>query len=225
MERASKCKSSSSSNGGGGGGKAVIGMICGSLVYYHCAYKNSSILTLLSDVFLVLISSLAILGLLFRHLNISVPVDPLEWQISQDTTNNIFACLANTVGDAKSVLRVAATGHDKRLFLKAFAVLQIFEERSVSIICRTASSGSFGSFDSNSMSLKSVNLVSLVDMASESEQFGTNEDKQIRGVDTPKSPNDVGLARNLAHMTALAHETCGRRRDSNWVPGLGIFSE
>ncbi|KAL7192026.1 hypothetical protein ACSBR2_023976 [Camellia fascicularis] len=167
-------------------------MICGSLVYYHCVYKNSSILTVLSDVFLVLISSLAILGLLFRHLNISVPVDPLEWKISQDTTNNIFACLANTVGAAKSVLRVAATGHDKRLFLK-----------------RTASSSSFGPFDSNSMSLKSVNLVSLVDMASESEQFGTNEDKQIRGVDTPKSPNNVGLARNLAYMTALAHETCG----------------
>ncbi|KAL7251210.1 hypothetical protein ACSBR1_013106 [Camellia fascicularis] len=69
MERAPECKSSSS--GGGGGGKAVIGMICGSLVYYHCAYKNSSILTLLPDVFLVL-SSLAILGLLFRHLNISL---------------------------------------------------------------------------------------------------------------------------------------------------------
>lgn len=48
----------------------------------------------------------------------SVPVDPLEWQISQDTANNIFACLANTVGAAESVLRVAATGHDKRLFVR-----------------------------------------------------------------------------------------------------------
>lgn len=47
-----------------------------------------------------------------------VPVDPLEWQISQDTANSIVACLANTVGAAESVLRVAATGHDKRLFLK-----------------------------------------------------------------------------------------------------------
>ncbi|KAL7180149.1 hypothetical protein ACSBR1_043380 [Camellia fascicularis] len=72
MERAPECKSSSSVGGGGGGGKAVIGIICGSLVYHHCAYKNSSILTLLFDVFLVLLSSLAILGLLFRHLNISV---------------------------------------------------------------------------------------------------------------------------------------------------------
>lgn len=49
-----------------------------------------------------------------------VPVDPLEWQISQDTANGIVACLANTVGAAESVLRVAATGHDKRLFLKVF---------------------------------------------------------------------------------------------------------
>ncbi|KAL7237016.1 hypothetical protein ACSBR1_020158 [Camellia fascicularis] len=158
MERAPECKSSNNV-GGGREGKAMIGIICGSLVYCHCAYMNSSILTLLSDVFLVLLSSLAILGLFFRHLNISVPVDPLEWQITQDTANSIFACLANTVGAAESVLRVAATGHDKRLFLK-----------------RAASSGSFGSLDSNSMSLKSVNLVSLVDMASESEQSGTNQD-------------------------------------------------
>lgn len=49
-----------------------------------------------------------------------VPVDPLEWQISQDTANSMFACLANTIGAAESVLRVAATGHDKRLFLKVF---------------------------------------------------------------------------------------------------------
>lgn len=49
-------------------------------------------------------------------------MDPLEWQISQDTASNIFARLANTVGAAESVLRVAATGHDKRLFLKASSV-------------------------------------------------------------------------------------------------------
>lgn len=47
-----------------------------------------------------------------------VPVDPLEWQISQDTASSIVACLANTVGATESVLRVAATGHDKRLFVK-----------------------------------------------------------------------------------------------------------
>lgn len=51
-----------------------------------------------------------------------VPVDPLEWQISQDTANAIVACLANTVGAAESVLRVAATGHDKRLFFKVFTL-------------------------------------------------------------------------------------------------------
>lgn len=47
-----------------------------------------------------------------------VPVDPLEWQISQETANSIVAWFANTVGAAESVLRVAATGHDKRLFFK-----------------------------------------------------------------------------------------------------------
>ncbi|KAL0906199.1 hypothetical protein M5K25_024673 [Dendrobium thyrsiflorum] len=55
--------------------------------------------------------------------DILVPVDPLEWQLSQDTSNSIAACLANTIGAAESVLRVAATGHDKRLFLKVIVIL------------------------------------------------------------------------------------------------------
>ncbi|XP_009117744.1 reticulon-like protein B22 [Brassica rapa] len=99
-------------------GKAIGLLISGTLVYHHCANRNATLLSLFSDVLIVLLSSLAILGLLFRQLNVSVPVDPLEWQISQDTASNIFARLANTVGAAESVLRVAATGHDKRLFLK-----------------------------------------------------------------------------------------------------------
>ncbi|KNA20176.1 hypothetical protein SOVF_054920 [Spinacia oleracea] len=107
------------------GGKAMVMLISGTLVYYHCSFRNSSFLSLLSDVFLVILCSLAILGLLFRHFNISAPVDPLEWQISQDTANNIFACLANTVGAAESVLRVAATGHDKRLFVRVVICLYL----------------------------------------------------------------------------------------------------
>ncbi|XP_028776862.1 reticulon-like protein B22 [Neltuma alba] len=54
-----------------------------------------------------------------------VPVDPLEWQITQDTANNIVAWFVNTIGAAESVLRVAATGHDKRLFLKVFFCLYV----------------------------------------------------------------------------------------------------
>ncbi|ONI15737.1 hypothetical protein PRUPE_3G058300 [Prunus persica] len=54
-------------------------------------------------------------------MNISVTVDPLEWQISQDTANSIVAWLANTIGAAESVLRVPDTGHDKRLFFKDYA--------------------------------------------------------------------------------------------------------
>ncbi|XP_004303804.1 PREDICTED: reticulon-like protein B22 [Fragaria vesca subsp. vesca] len=106
-------------------GKPVIVLICGSLVYYHCAHRNSSLVSLVSDVLIVLLCSLAILGLLFRQMNISVPVDPLEWQISQDTANSIVAGIANTVGAAESVLRVAATGHDKRLFFKVVVSLYV----------------------------------------------------------------------------------------------------
>ncbi|ONK70610.1 uncharacterized protein A4U43_C05F35540 [Asparagus officinalis] len=106
-------------------GRPLVVLVCGSLVYYHCAYRESSILSLVSDVLIVLLCSLAILGMLFRQMNISVPVDPLEWQISQDTANGIAACLANTIGAAESVLRVAATGHDKRLFFKVVLSLYV----------------------------------------------------------------------------------------------------
>ena len=133
----------------------LIGVIVsGSLVYYHCAYRGASVVSLISDVLIVLLCSLAILGLLFRQLTIQyflflfsfsllnqllwfftnnllidkkyrVPVDPLEWQISQDTANSIVAWLANTIGAAESVLRVAATGHDKRLFFKVSLSLSL----------------------------------------------------------------------------------------------------
>ncbi|CAO2840425.1 unnamed protein product [Amaranthus hypochondriacus] len=109
----------------GQGGKAIVMLISGTLIYYHCTFRNSTFLSLLSDVFLVILCSLAILGLLFRHFNISVPVDPLEWQISQDTANGVFACLANTVGAAESVLRVAAAGHDKKLFVRVVVSLYL----------------------------------------------------------------------------------------------------
>ncbi|RVW42793.1 Reticulon-like protein B23 [Vitis vinifera] len=166
-------------------GKPVIVMICGTLIYYHCAYRNSTLLTLVSDVLIVLLCSLAILGAFVIYCGIArcldagkmgekftqlrqvlgdllwhwapfgccetlekdvgqkdealtgleegkigeiytrVPVDPLEWQISQDTANNIVACMANTIGAAESVLRVAATGHDKRLFVKVVVCLYV----------------------------------------------------------------------------------------------------
>ncbi|XP_072969912.1 reticulon-like protein B23 [Typha angustifolia] len=106
-------------------GRPAVVLVCGSLVYYHCAYRESSFLSLTADVLIVLLCSLAILGMLFRQMSISVPVDPLEWQISQDTANSIAACLANTIGAAESVLRVAATGHDKRLFFKVVVILYL----------------------------------------------------------------------------------------------------
>lgn len=51
--------------GGGGAARWAVGAVCGGLVYYHCA------VSLAADVLLVLLCSLSILGLLFRHLHIS----------------------------------------------------------------------------------------------------------------------------------------------------------
>ncbi|KAG8046739.1 hypothetical protein GUJ93_ZPchr0008g12699 [Zizania palustris] len=107
----------------GGAARWAVGAVCGGLVYYHCAVRRASPVSLAADVLLVLLCSLSILGLLFRHLHISVPVDPLEWQISQEMANSIVASLANTIGAAESVLRVAATGHDKKLFFKVVFTL------------------------------------------------------------------------------------------------------
>ncbi|KAI3996189.1 hypothetical protein MKX01_022683 [Papaver californicum] len=106
-------------------GKPLILLICGTLVYYHCAYRNSSLLSLIYDVLIVLLCSLVIIGMFFRHISITVPVGPLEWQISQDTTNTIIATLANTLGAVESVLRVTATVHDKRLFIKVVVILYL----------------------------------------------------------------------------------------------------
>ncbi|EEC73623.1 hypothetical protein OsI_08126 [Oryza sativa Indica Group] len=71
---------------------------------------------------------LILLSIFFFIFACRVPVDPLEWQISQEMANSIVASLANTIGAAESVLRVAATGHDKKLFLKPelFVLIAIF---------------------------------------------------------------------------------------------------
>nr|XP_043625129.1 reticulon-like protein B22 isoform X1 [Erigeron canadensis] len=158
-----------------GKGKPLIIGMCASLIYYHCAYRNSSIISLLSDVFIVLLCSLAILGLLFRQMNIQVPVDPLEWQISQDTANSLFACLANTVGATESVLRVAATGHDKRLFLKVVVILYVLSAlgRLVSGI---------------TVAYAGVSLLCLYILAENSSLFGTCSSKFCWRRD---SPNEV----------------------------------
>ncbi|KAH7447685.1 hypothetical protein KP509_01G117000 [Ceratopteris richardii] len=99
-------------------GMGTVLLICGTLVYYHCAIRTYPLISLAADVLIVLLSSLCVLGLLFRFCNISVPVDPLEWEVSQETANRFAACIANVVGATESVLRVAAKGEDKKLFLK-----------------------------------------------------------------------------------------------------------
>ena len=56
---------------GAGAGRWAVGAVCGVLVYYHCAVRRASAVSLAADVLLVLLCSLSILGLLFRHLQIS----------------------------------------------------------------------------------------------------------------------------------------------------------
>ncbi|RWW64373.1 hypothetical protein BHE74_00028389 [Ensete ventricosum] len=57
-------------------GRPAVLLVCGTLVYYHCAYRGSSLLSLVSDVLIVLLCSLAILGMLFRQMNISYYLSP-----------------------------------------------------------------------------------------------------------------------------------------------------
>jgi hypothetical protein len=74
---------------------------------------------LISDVLFVISWSLALLGLIFRFLNLTIlPVDPSGWQVSVESANYVAAMLANTLGATEGVLRIAAVGSDFKLFLK-----------------------------------------------------------------------------------------------------------
>ncbi|XP_057834557.1 reticulon-like protein B23 [Cryptomeria japonica] len=106
-------------------GITLVLMACGTLVYYHCAILQTTLVSLICDVLLVILCSFAVLGLMFRHLTVSVPVDPLEWQVSQETASGVAEFMANTIGAAASVLRVAASGRDNKLFFKAVLVLYV----------------------------------------------------------------------------------------------------
>jgi hypothetical protein len=50
---------------------AVLVLACGTLIYYHCAVRNRNIVALISDVLFVISWSLALLGLIFRFLNLT----------------------------------------------------------------------------------------------------------------------------------------------------------
>jgi hypothetical protein len=98
---------------------AVLVLACGTLIYYHCAVRNRNIVALISDVLFVISWSLALLGLIFRFLNLTIlPVDPSGWQVSVESANYVAAMLANTLGATEGVLRIAAVGSDFKLFLK-----------------------------------------------------------------------------------------------------------
>ncbi|KAH7447687.1 hypothetical protein KP509_01G117000 [Ceratopteris richardii] len=131
-------------------GMGTVLLICGTLVYYHCAIRTYPLISLAADVLIVLLSSLCVLGLLFRFCNISVPVDPLEWEVSQETANRFAACIANVVGATESVLRVAAKGEDKKLFLKVGCCFTVFfvGSREGYFWCYNSISGLVFCFDS-----------------------------------------------------------------------------
>ncbi|CAM6098393.1 unnamed protein product [Calypogeia fissa] len=104
---------------------ALLLLGSGTLVWYYCGPLQRSALSLMCDVLLTFVCSLGLLGVICRHLHLSIPVDPLEWQVSPEVANDIAACLANTIGAAEGVLRVAASGSDSKLFSKVVAVLYI----------------------------------------------------------------------------------------------------
>ncbi|OAE33522.1 hypothetical protein AXG93_1467s1240 [Marchantia polymorpha subsp. ruderalis] len=72
---------------------------------------------------------------------VSIPVDPLEWQVTPEVANDVAACVANTVGAAEGVLRVAASGRDSKLFTKVVLVLYL-----ISAIGRSASGATVAYF-------------------------------------------------------------------------------
>lgn len=113
---------------------ALLLLACGTLVWYYCGPLQRNAVSLFSDVLLTFVCSLGLLGVLCRHLRLTIPVDPLEWQVSRDAANDMAACLANTIGAAEGVLRVAARGRDKKLFSKVVSVLYI-----ISAVGRAAS--------------------------------------------------------------------------------------
>ncbi|KAL2620274.1 hypothetical protein R1flu_000479 [Riccia fluitans] len=107
---------------------------CGTLIWYFCGPLRRNVVSLVADILFTFVCSLGLLGYLCRQLHISIPIDPLEWQVTPDSANDIAACVANTVGAAEGVLRVAASGRDSKLFMKVVLVLYM-----ISAVGRSAS--------------------------------------------------------------------------------------
>eukprot|EP00897_Mesotaenium_endlicherianum_P000743 jgi/Mesen1/1066/ME000123S00238 len=97
---------------------AVMVLATGTLVYYHCTALNRSIVALVADVLLVLACAGGAIGVLSRHLDYPVPVEPLAYEMSEEAATCVVAWGANLVGATEGVLRVAASGSDYRLFAK-----------------------------------------------------------------------------------------------------------
>ncbi|KAG0454566.1 hypothetical protein HPP92_023858 [Vanilla planifolia] len=84
--------------------RPAVVLVCGSLVYYHCAYRESSLLSLIADVLIVLLCSLAILGMLFRQMNISYALAYLP----------LFASIFASFIEQKLRIRIAFIDFRKR---------------------------------------------------------------------------------------------------------------
>jgi hypothetical protein len=97
--------------------------------------RNHNIVALISDLHFVISWALALLGLIFRFLNLTIlPVDLSGWQVSVKSANYVAAMLPNTLGATEGVLRIAAVGSDFKLFLKVVLALYL-----LSAIGRSAS--------------------------------------------------------------------------------------
>ncbi|BBN15386.1 hypothetical protein MPTK1_6g19200 [Marchantia polymorpha subsp. ruderalis] len=116
-------------------------LCCGSLVWYYCGPQQRNVVSLFADILFTLVCALGLLGYICRQLNLAIPVDPLEWQVTPEVANDVAACVANTVGAAEGVLRVAASGRDSKLFTKVVLVLYL-----ISAIGRSASGATVAYF-------------------------------------------------------------------------------
>lgn len=97
---------------------AILVLTAGTAAYFHCHVLNRSAVALAADSLLVLTCAGGILGFLSRHLNYRVPIDPLSFELSEESVFCTVSFFLNLVGAAEGVLRVAASGSDYRLFAK-----------------------------------------------------------------------------------------------------------
>jgi hypothetical protein len=97
---------------------AVLLLGIATAVYYHCQVLRRTLLSLTADTLLVLACSSGIMTCLTPHWKLTIPVDPLNLELSEETANYIVESVANLIGAVGGVMRATSSGSDYRLFIK-----------------------------------------------------------------------------------------------------------